>query len=64
MPGGMYGLIMQWWPKELFRHHLADCLVLDEASQMNLPKAVMTALRLARYSRRGWSVTRTSVSLK
>jgi hypothetical protein len=46
----------------LFRHHLAGCLVLDEASRMNLPKAVMAALPLIRYSRRGRSVTRKSVS--
>ena len=41
------GLIKERWPKELFGHHLADCLVLDEASQMNLPEAVMAALPLA-----------------
>ena len=46
-PGGTYGLIKERWPKELFGHHLADCLVLDEASQMNLPEAVMAALPLA-----------------
>jgi superfamily I DNA and/or RNA helicase len=46
-PGGIYGLIKDRWPKELFGHHVADCLVLDEASQMNLPEAVMAALPLA-----------------
>jgi hypothetical protein len=46
-PGGIYGLIKERWPKELFGHHLAGCLVLDEASQMNLPEAVMAALPLA-----------------
>ena len=46
-PGGTYGMIKERWPKELFGHHLADCLVLDEASQMNLPEAVMAALPLA-----------------
>jgi len=46
-PGGIYGLLKERWPKELFGHHLADCLVLDEASQMNLPEAVMAALPLA-----------------
>ncbi len=46
-PGGIYGLIKDRWPKDLFGHHLADCLVLDEASQMNLPEAVMAALPLA-----------------
>src|SRR5215211_7063821 len=38
-PGGTRGLIKDRWPKELFGHYLADCLVLDEASQMNLPEA-------------------------
>jgi hypothetical protein len=46
-PGGTRGLIKDRWPKELFGHHFADCLVLDEASQMNLPEAVMAALPLA-----------------
>jgi hypothetical protein len=46
-PGGTRGLIKERWPKDLFGHHLADCLVLDEASQMNLPEAVMAALPLA-----------------
>ena len=46
-PGGTRGLIKERWPKELFGHHLADCLVLDEASQMNLPEAIMAALPLA-----------------
>ncbi len=46
-PGGVYGLIKERWPKELFAHRLADCLVLDEASQMNLPEAAMAALPLA-----------------
>jgi hypothetical protein len=46
-PGGTRGLIKDKWPQELFGHHLADCLVLDEASQMNLPEAVMAALPLA-----------------
>ncbi|MDQ3167548.1 MAG: ATP-binding protein [Chloroflexota bacterium] len=45
-PGGTYGLIKERWPKDLFGHHLADCLVLDEASQMNLPEAAMAALPL------------------
>ena len=47
-PGGTYGLVKdRWGPKSLFGHHLADCLVLDEASQMNLPEAIMAALPLA-----------------
>jgi hypothetical protein len=47
-PGGIHGLITERWTgKELFGHHLADCLVLDEASQMSLPEAIMAALPLA-----------------
>ncbi|MDQ3539073.1 MAG: AAA family ATPase, partial [Chloroflexota bacterium] len=46
-PGGIYGLVKERWPKELFGQHLAHCLVLDEASQMNIPEAVMAALPLA-----------------
>jgi hypothetical protein len=46
-PGGIYGLVRERWSKELFGHDLIDCLVLDEASQMNLPEAVMAALPLA-----------------
>lgn len=46
-PGGIYKLIQdRWSAKALFGHHLADCLVLDEASQMNLPEAIMAALPL------------------
>jgi hypothetical protein len=46
-PGGVRGLIKERWPQELFGNHLANCLVLDEASQMNLPEAAMAALPLA-----------------
>jgi hypothetical protein len=47
-PGGVYGIISErWGTKDLFGHHLADCLVLDEASQMSLPEAIMAALPLA-----------------
>ena len=47
-PGGIYGMITdQWDGKRLFGHDLCDCLVLDEASQMNLPEAAMAALPLA-----------------
>ncbi len=45
-PGGTYGLIQERWAKELFDHRFVDCLVLDEASQMNLPEAVMASLPL------------------
>ena len=46
-PGAFYSLIKDRWPKALFGHTLAQCLVLDEASQMNLPEAAMAALPLA-----------------
>jgi hypothetical protein len=46
-PGGTYGLIKARWNNNLFGHALCDCLVLDEASQMNLPEALMAALPLA-----------------
>lgn len=41
-PGGIYGLVKD----NLFAHRFCDCLVLDEASQMNLPEAIMAALPL------------------
>src|SRR5262249_3138352 len=34
----------QKWSKCVFGHELCDLLVLDEASQMNLPEAIMAAL--------------------
>jgi hypothetical protein len=45
-PGGTYGMLKQKWSKCVFGHDLCDLLVLDEASQMNLPEAVMAALPL------------------
>ncbi len=45
-PGSTYSLIKDRWNGELFGHFFADCLVLDEASQMNLPEAIMAALPL------------------
>ncbi|MGH2532358.1 MAG: AAA domain-containing protein [Thermomicrobiales bacterium] len=46
-PGGVYNLISErWTSKNLFGHEVFDCLVLDEASQMNLPEAIMAALPL------------------
>ena len=45
-PGGIRGLLNERWSTKLFGHHLVDCLVLDEASQMNLPEALMAALPL------------------
>ncbi|MDP9351131.1 MAG: AAA domain-containing protein, partial [Chloroflexota bacterium] len=46
-PGGVYRMMHDRWPQKLFGHELFHCLVLDEASQMNLPEAVMAALPLA-----------------
>jgi len=47
-PGAIYNLVKARWGKDdLLGHEFCDCLVLDEASQMNLPEAMMTALPLA-----------------
>lgn len=35
-PGGVYGMLKN--DKSIFGHSFCDCLVLDEASQMNLPE--------------------------
>jgi hypothetical protein len=43
-PGGIYG--MREKKGSIFTQQFADCLVLDEASQMNLPEACMAALSL------------------
>lgn len=45
-PGATYSMLKQKWSKQLFGHELCDLLVLDEASQMNLPEALMAALPL------------------
>ncbi len=45
-PGGTYGMLKQKWSKSVFGHQLCDLLVLVEASQMNLPEAVMAGLAL------------------
>jgi superfamily I DNA and/or RNA helicase len=45
-PGGIYRMLKDRWKTDLFGHYLCQCLVLDEASQMNLPEAVMAALPL------------------
>ena len=47
-PGAIYGIIKGKWTgtDDLFGHPFCDCLVLDEASQMNLPEALMAALPL------------------
>jgi superfamily I DNA and/or RNA helicase len=47
-PGGVYALLTDKWKAAgMFGHEFVDCLVLDEASQMNLPEAAMAALPLA-----------------
>jgi hypothetical protein len=45
-PGGTYGMLKKKWAKDIFGHELCDLLVLDEASQMSLPEAMMAALPL------------------
>ena len=45
-PGGVYQTIKERWEKALFGRDLIDCLVLDEASQMNVPVAAIAALPL------------------
>ena len=45
-PGRIYRILKDRFD-DLFGHELCDCLVLDEASQMNLPEAMMAALPLA-----------------
>lgn len=45
-PGGIYSMLKARWPRNIFGHELCDLLVLDEASQMNLPEALMAALPL------------------
>jgi hypothetical protein len=45
-PGGVYRLLKDRWPRQLSGHFFCDLLVLDEASQMNLPEALMAALPL------------------
>jgi hypothetical protein len=46
-PGGIYTMIKDRWSnKDLSGHYLCHTLVLDEASQMDLPEAAMSALPL------------------
>ncbi len=45
-PGAIYGMVKERWSDNLFGHDVCDLLVLDEASQMNLPEAAMAALPL------------------
>lgn len=44
-PGGIYGMLNES-KSGIYGHEICDCLVLDEASQMNLPEAAMAALPL------------------
>ncbi len=50
-PGGVRKLIKERWPKGMFAQRFCHCLVLDEASQMNLPEAMMAALPLTDQGR-------------
>jgi hypothetical protein len=45
-PGVTYGMLKKKWQQNVFGHGLCDLLVLDEASQMSLPEALMAALPL------------------
>lgn len=46
-PGGIYTMIKDRWSnKDLSGHYLCHTLVLDEASQMDIPEAAMSALPL------------------
>jgi hypothetical protein len=49
-PGHVYQMIKAKWGKaankDLFGHYFCDLLVLDEASQMSIPEAIMAALPL------------------
>jgi len=45
-PGAIYGMVKERWADNIFGHDVCDLLVLDEASQMNLPEAAMAALPL------------------
>jgi hypothetical protein len=46
-PEHIYQMVKtKWSSKDLFGHFICDMLVLDEASQMNIPEAVMAALPL------------------
>ncbi|MGC4192050.1 MAG: ATP-binding protein [Thermomicrobiales bacterium] len=51
-PGGLYRIVEQKFKKGgLFGHGLFDLVVLDEASQMNIPEAVMATLPLHLHGR-------------
>ena len=45
-PGSIYSAIKGKWKGDLFGHYFCDLLILDEASQMSLPEAMMATLPL------------------
>jgi hypothetical protein len=45
-PSGVFGMLKDRWPKDQFSNKFIDCVILDEASQMNLPEAMASALPL------------------
>ncbi|RIK42735.1 MAG: DNA helicase [Chloroflexi bacterium] len=50
-PGGIYRMMDEAFTKRqtMFGHDEVDCLILDEASQMSLPEAIMAALPLKQH---------------
>ena len=45
-PGGIYRMVKGRWGDDLFSNRLCDLLVLDEASQLSLPEALLSGLAL------------------
>ena len=45
-PGGIYQLVKGRWGDDLFSNRFCDLLVLDEASQLSLPEALLSGLPL------------------
>jgi hypothetical protein len=45
-PGGTYSMLKTKWKQAIFGREICDLLVLDEASQMNIPESLMAALPL------------------
>ncbi len=45
-PGGIYRMVKGRWGDDLFTNRLCDLLVLDEASQLSLPEALLAGLPL------------------
>lgn len=51
-PGAIYSIVKdRWGNKNLCGHTMGECLVLDEASQMSIPEALMAALPLGDHAR-------------